>query len=70
MGAAFHDHATALEPDVVAKTLTRRARLTPDWLVFLDRHPVLLLPVSGELPFDDGADLTGPEGLRRASRQT
>ena len=27
---------------------------------------MLLLPVSGELPFDDGADLTGPEGLRRA----
>ena len=63
--AAWREHAEAMEPDVVARTLTRRATLTRDWMVFLHSHPVLLLPVSGELPFDAGADLAGPEAFRR-----
>jgi len=63
---AFRAYAQGLEPDVVARTLTRRATLTRDWLMFLDRHPVLLLPVSAELPFDDDADLGGNEAFQRA----
>ena len=57
--------AEALAPDIVARSLVRRATLTREWLLFLDRHPVLLLPVSGELPFPDGLDMQGEAGLRR-----
>jgi len=34
---------------------------------FLDRHPVLLLPVSAELPFPDGLDVQ-PGGWERVWR--
>jgi amidase len=40
----------------LSKTLTRRATLTREWLVFLEKYPVLLMPVSGELPFPDQLD--------------
>jgi amidase len=39
-----------------SKTLTRRATLTREWLLFFERYSVLLMPVSGELPFPDGLD--------------
>jgi amidase len=39
-----------------AKALTRRATLTRAWLLFLEKYPVLLMPVSGELPFADQLD--------------
>jgi amidase len=39
-----------------AKALTRRATLTREWLLFLEKYPVLLMPVSGELPFADQLD--------------
>jgi amidase len=51
--------AEALPKDVVAQALLRRVTLTREWLLFLDRYPVLLLPVSAELPFKHGADLGG-----------
>ena len=53
--------AAGLPADVVAQALLRRVTLTREWLIFLDRYPVLLVPVSGELPFKDGADLGGQE---------
>ena len=62
---AFATMARALPPDVVAQTLVRRATLTRAWLAFMARYPVLLLPVSGELPFADGLDLQGEAGMRR-----
>ncbi|HUN97345.1 MAG TPA: amidase family protein [Bradyrhizobium sp.] len=40
----------------LSKVLTRRATLTREWLVFLEKYPVLLMPVSGELPFPDHLD--------------
>jgi amidase len=54
--AAVRPMAERLPPDVVATTLVRRATLIREWLLFLERHPVLLLPVSGELPFPDDLD--------------
>jgi amidase len=39
-----------------AKALTRRATLTREWLLFLEKYAVLLMPVSGELPFPDHLD--------------
>src|SRR6267154_5929844 len=42
-------------PDL-SKALTRRLTLTRQWLEFFEKYAVLLLPVSGELPFPDQLD--------------
>jgi amidase len=39
-----------------SKALTRRATLAREWLLFLEKYPVLLMPVSAELPFPDHLD--------------
>ena len=44
------DHLT------LSKILTRRATLVRDWSLFLEKYPVLVMPVSGELPFPDELD--------------
>src|ERR1700689_3554630 len=44
------------DADALSKTLTRRATLTREWLQFFETWSVLLMPVSGELPFADGLD--------------
>jgi amidase len=36
--------------------LTRRATLAREWLQFLEKYAVLVMPVSGELPFPDQLD--------------
>jgi len=45
-------------PDALADALQQRLGLLRAWLAFLERYPVLLLPVSGELPFADQDDVT------------
>ncbi len=62
---AFRRMAPSMEPDVVARTLQARMALTRAWSLFLDRHPVLVVPVSAELPFPDGLDLQGDAGFAR-----
>ncbi len=39
-----------------SKTLTRRATLIREWLALFEQYAVLLMPVSGELPFPDQLD--------------
>src|SRR6201996_3150104 len=39
-----------------SKTLTRRAALVREWSSFLENYSVLVMPVSGELPFPDELD--------------
>ena len=63
--AAFRAKAESFAPDVVARSLVRRATLTRDWQLLLARYPVLLLPVSAELPFPDGLDLQGEASFQR-----
>jgi amidase len=65
---AVRGQAEALPADVVAQTLIRRAGLTREWLLFLERHPVLLVPVSAELPFPDGLDMQSPASFERVWR--
>jgi amidase len=55
--SAFRAKAATFHCDVVARALLQRATVTREWRVFLTKHPVLLLPVSAELPFPDGLDL-------------
>ncbi len=45
--------------------LQRRAGLLREWLLFLERFPVVLMPSSGELPFRDRSDTESLEGFRR-----
>jgi amidase len=40
----------------LSKALVRRATLTREWLEFFETYAVLLMPVSGELPFPDHLD--------------
>ncbi len=68
MLAGMRAHAETLPPDAVTEALVRRAGLTRDWQLFLERHPVLLLPVSAELPFPDGLDMEGPAAFERVWR--
>lgn len=55
------------EPDLFAfqDALTRRATLLREWVLFLERFPVVLMPVSGELPFRDNSDSESFEGFQR-----
>ncbi len=63
---SFRPQAEAMPPDAIAAALTRRATLARAWSLFLAENPVLLIPVSGELPFPDGLDCTGEAGIARA----
>ena len=57
--------AGTLPADIVARAMVARATLTRTWQLFLEQHPVLLLPVSGELPFADNEDQRGPDAMAR-----
>jgi amidase len=46
-------------------TLQKRATFVREWQLFLERYPVCLMPVSGELPFKDLLDLESPEMFDR-----
>lgn len=51
-----------------SKALTRRATLTREWLQFFETYAVLLMPVSGELPFPDGLDMRDDASFARVWR--
>jgi amidase len=51
-----------------SKALTRRATLTREWLLFFETYSVLLMPVSGELPFPDGLDRRDDASFARVWR--
>ncbi|HKT93370.1 MAG TPA: amidase family protein, partial [Paraburkholderia sp.] len=55
----------AMPENVVVPSLVRRTTLTRAWRLFLSEYPVLLLPVSGELPFPDNLDMQGAAGFQR-----
>ncbi|RYF33859.1 MAG: amidase [Comamonadaceae bacterium] len=51
--------------DKLSAALVRRATLTREWQVFMQRYAVVLLPASAELPFAAEMDLQGPEAYAR-----
>jgi amidase len=55
--AGHKAHAKSIDMSTYSRTLVRRATLLRMWQLFLADYPVLLLPVSAELPFPDGLDL-------------
>lgn len=57
-----------LDMAAFSKILTRRATLTRDWQLFFEKYTVLLMPVSGELPFAFGLDLRDDASFERVWR--
>ncbi len=55
------------EPDLNAfqDALQRRVGLLREWLLFLERYPVAMMPVSGALPFRDHSDVESFEGFQQ-----
>ena len=62
----FHE-PIAREMDMAAysRALTRRNGIVRQWRVYLEQTPVVLLPVSAELPFPDGLDMQGDAAFAR-----
>ena len=54
--ACLRGNKAKVHPFDLSKALTRRATLTREWLAFFEKYAVLLMPVSGELPFPDHLD--------------
>ncbi|MCA6125126.1 amidase family protein [Bradyrhizobium sp. WSM 1704] len=54
--ACLRGNRAKVHPFDLSQALTRRATLTREWFTFLDKYPVLLMPVSAELPFPDQLD--------------
>jgi amidase len=54
--ACLRGNRVKVHPFDLSKALTRRATLTREWLAFFENYAVLLMPVSGELPFPDQLD--------------
>jgi amidase len=51
-----------------SKVLTRRATLIREWQLLFEKFAVLLMPVSGELPFPDGLDMRDDASFARVWR--
>jgi amidase len=49
----------------LSAALVRRATITRQWQQFIERYPVVLMPVSAELPFPAELDLQGHEAYAR-----
>ncbi|MDM0057516.1 amidase family protein [Variovorax fucosicus] len=49
----------------LSAALVKRATITRLWQLFLERYPVVLLPVCAELPFAADLDLQGPAAYAR-----
>lgn len=57
--------STECDADMLLDVLQQRLGLIRQWELFLAEHPVLICPVSGELPFPDQLDVESPEAFQR-----
>lgn len=55
------------EPDLFGfmDALQKRAGFVREWMLFFERYPIALCPISAELPFPDQLDVESPEAFRR-----
>jgi amidase len=61
--AHLRSSALALDLPSFSQLLVRRATLLREWLMFLETYPVLVMPVSAELPFENDLDMQGDEAF-------
>ena len=66
---AIYQHMSRLCPQAdlngYQDALTARAGFLREWMLFFQKYPVVLCPVSGELPFPDQLDAQGFEAFQR-----
>jgi amidase len=62
------DQVFPFDAAAFSKTLTRRATLVREWQLLFESYAVLLMPVSGELPFPDGLDRRDDASFARVWR--
>ena len=56
-------YAPAMDGDAILEGFATRLSLMRDWSLFLDRFPIVVLPVSHELPFRNGLDQEEDEAV-------
>jgi amidase len=62
------EFARSLGPQDLSSALQRRLGIARAWQLFLERYPVVVLPVCAELPFPNDLDLQGRESYERVWR--
>src|SRR4051794_14382832 len=62
------DKVQPFDAAAFSKALTRRATLTREWQLLFETYAVLVMPVSGELPFPDGLDRRDDASFARVWR--
>ena len=60
LGGSAAELLAALEFD---GALSRRIEILSGWVAFSQRFPVIIAPVSTDLPFEVGADIAGPDAV-------
>jgi amidase len=63
--AATKAYAREFDFDGYIRGLARRTTLLREWLMFLERYPLLVMPVSWQRPFLIDADQHGNDAMRR-----
>jgi len=61
----YADRAASIDMAAFSQLFVRRAALIRAWRAFLENYPVVLMPVSAELPFRKDEDLEGSETISR-----
>lgn len=59
--ARLQEHSPEVTLNSLMDALQRRTTLAREWQQFLTEYPVMLCPVSAELPFEDQRDVRSPE---------
>jgi amidase len=62
------DKLVGFENGGLSRALVRRSTFVRDWELFLQSYAVVLMPVSGELPFADNLDLKDQDSFERVWR--
>ncbi len=57
------DRSDTIDVNGLQTALQLRITLLREWQIFLEKYPVLICPVSGELPFKDQQDVQSPEAF-------
>ena len=69
MALAYHaEYARSIGLPQFSSALARRLGIARAWQVFLERYPLVMLPVCAELPFPNDLDLQGFEACKRVWR--
>jgi amidase len=66
--ASQAEYARTIGLPEFSSALARRLGIARAWQVFMERYPLVLLPVSAELPFPNDLDMQGAEASQRVWR--